>query len=46
MQTACNTAVREMLAAGADVIGLQEVCEKYALPTDPLPEVIVTVEIR
>ncbi|MCR4647067.1 MAG: hypothetical protein K5695_16945 [Oscillospiraceae bacterium] len=46
MQTGCETAVREMLAAGADVIGVQEVCEKYGIPADPLPEVQVKVEVR
>ena len=46
MQTACETAVREMLDAGADVIGVQEVCEKFGLPADPLPEVAVTVEVK
>ena len=45
LQTCCEAAVRQMLAAGADVIGLQEVCEAHDLPADPRPEVRVTVEV-
>ena len=45
LQSDCERAVREMLAAQADVIGLQELCEAHDLPSDPPPEVRVTVEV-